>query len=382
MKKLFGLIAAFVLAASVAYGQVGGGVYVPSTSLTGANVRTALTPTTSAQWAAMTSDETGTGLLVFNNGGTFIAPVLGTPASVTLTNGTGLPEGGLSLTDITTGNVSATAHGFAPKFPNNTTTFFRGDGTYATLNVAAVSGAAPLASPTFTGTVTLPDTSTWSSSLLTLNNGGNSTQQLILSPNSGGNYALGMANTGSQLLMFSGGTAVHSFAATVIGIRSDASYAWSSTTNVVSTKDTFISRGGVATTQFGAANAASPVAQTISFQGARPGTDTNAAAAAATIIGSLGTGNGAIASLILQSGVAVGSGSATHTATTGLTISNGTAVTKGYAIASLPATATGGARAHVTDALNSAACVFFAAITAGGSTVCPVFYNGSAWVGG
>ena len=38
----------------------------------------------------------------------------------------------ISTTDITTNNVSATKHGFAPKFPNNTTTFLRGDGTYAT----------------------------------------------------------------------------------------------------------------------------------------------------------------------------------------------------------------------------------------------------------
>jgi len=34
-------------------------------------------------------------------------------------------------TDVTTLNVSASAHGLCPKLPNNTTTFFRGDGTYA-----------------------------------------------------------------------------------------------------------------------------------------------------------------------------------------------------------------------------------------------------------
>src|SRR3990167_3405759 len=45
---------------------------------------------------------------------------LGTPSSGTLTNATGLPEGGLSLTDVTTANASATAHGFVPKWPNNT----------------------------------------------------------------------------------------------------------------------------------------------------------------------------------------------------------------------------------------------------------------------
>jgi len=33
----------------------------------------------------------------------------------------------------------------------------------------------------------------------------------------------------------------------------------------------------------------------------------------------------------------------------------------------------------VTDA---ASCTFMGALSGGGSTVCPVFYNGSAWIGG
>lgn len=37
-------------------------------------------------------------------------------------------------TDITTLNVSSTAHGLCPKLPNNTTTYLRGDGTFATLS--------------------------------------------------------------------------------------------------------------------------------------------------------------------------------------------------------------------------------------------------------
>lgn len=89
----------------------------------------------------------GTGIAFFTAAGPTVARVytfpdqaatilysggaLGTPSSGTLTNATGLPEGGLSLTDITTANASASAHGFVPKWPNNTTTFFRGDGTYA-----------------------------------------------------------------------------------------------------------------------------------------------------------------------------------------------------------------------------------------------------------
>jgi len=47
--------------------------------------------TSSAELAGVISDESGTGLLVFNNTPTFITPVLGTPGSGTLTNCTGLP---------------------------------------------------------------------------------------------------------------------------------------------------------------------------------------------------------------------------------------------------------------------------------------------------
>ena len=47
--------------------------------------------TTSAQLIGVISDETGSGSLVFSNSPTLVTPILGTPTSVTLTNGTGLP---------------------------------------------------------------------------------------------------------------------------------------------------------------------------------------------------------------------------------------------------------------------------------------------------
>jgi len=64
----------------------------------------------------------------------FQSDALGTPSSGTLTNCTGLPEGGLTLSDNTTNDVSTTKHGFAPKAPNDTTKFLRGDGTWAVPN--------------------------------------------------------------------------------------------------------------------------------------------------------------------------------------------------------------------------------------------------------
>lgn len=97
--------------------------------------------------------------LVFSTSPVLVTPALGTPSALVLTNATGLPEGGLSLTDITTANVSATAHGFAPKFPNNTTTFLRGDGTYATpatsSGVTSIATTSPISGGTITTTGTI-----------------------------------------------------------------------------------------------------------------------------------------------------------------------------------------------------------------------------------
>ena len=66
-----------------------------------ANPLSQFATTTSAQLAATLSDETGSGLAVFNNTPTLIAPVLGTPTSGVLTNCTGLPLA--SLTGLGTG---------------------------------------------------------------------------------------------------------------------------------------------------------------------------------------------------------------------------------------------------------------------------------------
>jgi hypothetical protein len=67
----------------------------PTSTLSGA-VQAFLANPTSANFAAMMADETGTGLVVFNNTPTFITPILGTPTSGTLTNCTGLPLTGVT----------------------------------------------------------------------------------------------------------------------------------------------------------------------------------------------------------------------------------------------------------------------------------------------
>jgi hypothetical protein len=71
-----------------------------STGVSGlaSNVAAFLATPSSANLASAVTDETGTGLLVFNTSPTFVTPVLGTPASGTLTNCTGLPVGSLTGT--------------------------------------------------------------------------------------------------------------------------------------------------------------------------------------------------------------------------------------------------------------------------------------------
>ena len=69
--------------------------------------------TTSAQLAGIISDETGTGALVFATSPTLVTPVLGTPTSVTLTNGTGLPVSGITASTSTALGVGSVELGHA-----------------------------------------------------------------------------------------------------------------------------------------------------------------------------------------------------------------------------------------------------------------------------
>ena len=147
------------------------------------------------------------------------------------------------------------------------------------------------------------------------------------------------------------------------------------------TPDTFFTRPTAATWQLGAANAASPVAQTLQVQGSRAATDTNVGGANLTVTSGNGTGTGTPSSLIFQTPVVVGSGTGAQTQTTGLTVKNGTFISTGYTVASLPTVHVAGARAHVTDQLTTCAAIGVAP-TGGGALTCPVFDNGTAWVGG
>lgn len=86
--------------------------------------------------------------------------------------------------------------------------------------------------------------------------------------------------------------------------------------------DTILTRKGAANLQLGAADAASPIAQTLSVQSIVGGISTNASAAAYpfTINGAQGTGTGAGGSIVFKVAPAGGSGNAQNTLAAALTI--------------------------------------------------------------
>lgn len=169
-----------------------------------------------------------------------------------------------------------------------------------------------------------------------------------------------------------------------INVYNAGVFSFSSTGNSGGTADTILSRSSAATIQHGAANAASPINQTIATQGSRAGTDTNIGGANLTIQSGTGTGTGTPSTLLLKSPVATTTGTGAQTQTTGLTINVGTAVLTNYLVANLPAAATAGAgaTAFVTDATNTIIVGLGLTVVGGGSNKVPVYSDGTNWIVG
>lgn len=75
----------------------------------GTGVATFLATPSSANLISAVTDETGTGSLVFATSPTLVTPILGTPASGTLTNCTGLPTAGLVANAVTNAKLAQVA---------------------------------------------------------------------------------------------------------------------------------------------------------------------------------------------------------------------------------------------------------------------------------
>lgn len=185
---------------------------------------------------------------------------------------------------------------------------------------------------------------------------------------------LGITKSAGAWVVNLNGLTVTSTALQVANSR-DVNFTGTRVGRVMWGSDAFISSAVAATIQLGAADAASPVAQTLRSQGSRAGTDSNVAGGNLTIMSGTGTGNAAASSLILRSPVAVASGTTTQTVTTGATIKNGTTILPVYTVATLP-TGEAGAKCFVNDAN---ATTFHSIVAGGGANFVPVFHDGTDW---
>lgn len=300
----------------------------------GSNVATFLATPSSANLAAAITDETGSGSLVFSASATFTgtltADVITATGVVSTSVNSALSAPGIAFTGTwITGGDTTTTKPHVLIEPSGATS--SGWGTTGTgLGINSASG--------FTGSFL--NCTLNGSPRFSVNNAGSITSQ-------GGIVTISSITTGAA-----------------------TNFAW--------TGRGILSSPAAGAVQFGATNAASPVAQTVSTQGSRSGTDTNTAGANLTIQSGLGTGTGAITSLILQSPIAVGSGTGVQTATTGLTIKGGQAVTTAYTVATLPTGITGG-HVHITDGDAGLAWGATAINSGAGATKYLVWYNGTNW---
>lgn len=146
----------------------------------------------------------------------------------------------------------------------------------------------------------------------------------------------------------------------------------------------FISSSAANSIQIGSVDNTGPNAQTLQAQSVIAGNG-NTAGGTFTIGGAKSNGSGS-SDVVIATTASVASSGVQNANVTAITFKGGTQETifaapyraKGYIVSTLPA-GNQGDMAFVTDAV---ACTFLAALTGAGSTVCPVFYNGTAWVGG
>jgi hypothetical protein len=249
---------------------------------------------------------TGTGNFVFS-------------ASPALTGTVTMPDSGTWTSGGINGSIIGATTTAAGSFSALKATTGAFGGATISSNALAVTGTG-----LFNSSVTFADASTYGS--------GGIAGLVALGVTPASNHAISLGGGSNAILTFQNaagptnslqivGDSTGSGGPANIRIGSTGSIIFRSTTAInLGSDDTFLTRGATATLQSGAANALTPIAQTLQAQSALAGSATNAAGANWTYIGSLGTGTGTGGDIIFKTNVKTTTGTAQGTATTALTI--------------------------------------------------------------
>ena len=272
------------------------------------------------------------GDLLYANGTTSLAKLEGVATGNALISGglTTAPSWGkiteshISLSDVTTLNVSTTAHGFVPKAPNSTGVFLRGDGTWA-----AVVNSGTIASGT-ARRLAIYSSGTGLTDRLDLFDG----TRIVIAPSTGHQYTIDNVGAAASFVMTQGtqiiaGAKTFSsdtiFSGDIAVNGGDITTTSTGTATLFNTNATTLNIGGAATTStlfpavitLNLGNTAT-AAQTVNMFGASTGASTynfahgvTASATTKTInIGTLGA-NGSTTNINLGSAVAGALGTVT-----------------------------------------------------------------------
>lgn len=332
VKMTLAQVRTLVLASAVTIASLGTGVQTFLGTPTSANLKSAIT------------DETGSGALVFANTPTLVTPVLGvaTGTSLALTGGIVTTSNPVFSATQTWNDGSVVFTGLKLNITNTASASgsilqdwqLGGTSYIAIKNVPSsgnYSGNVRLVFPQ--ANVSFGDTSGLGFCLL--NAAGTVETGIRLgyliasgSVTAGGGYVQSVGGGGGGALQDSNWGGTPGVFATSAGILG-----WTSSSDPTGSPDTFLTRPAAATVKLGAADAASPVAQTLTVQSVVAGTS-NTAGTDWTFQGSKGTGTGAGGSIIFKTSPAGSTGTSQNAGAAALTLNApGSAVVGSAAIA-------------------------------------------------